>query len=198
MIVMERASTGEHHPLSVDAWHAPATVDELDLLDGLHPPVIDIGCGPGRIAAALARRGIPSLGIDVSPSALAVAAAAGATVLDRSVFDPLPGEGRWGTALLLDGNVGIGGDPLRLLGRVRDLLGPDGDAVIEVDPPGRPTVVDEVRLRCPRRGDSPWFGWAWVGADDVAGLAADAGFGCASVEQRGHRHFALLGREPGR
>ena len=193
MIVMERASTGEHHPLLVDAWHAPATADELDLLDGLTPPVIDIGCGPGRIAAALARRGIPSLGIDVSPSALAVAAAAGATVLDRSVFDPLPGEGRWGTALLLDGNVGIGGDPLRLLARVRDLLGPGGDAVIEVDPPGRPTVIDEVRLRCPRRGDSPWFGWAWVGADDVAVLAAAAGFGEVVVEERLGRHFARLG-----
>ena len=35
----------------------------------------------------------------------------GATVLQRDIFGPLPGEGRWGTALLFDGNVGIGGDP---------------------------------------------------------------------------------------
>lgn len=194
MIVMERASTGEHRPLEVDAWHAPATSVELDLLDGLTPPVLDIGCGPGRIAAALARRGVPSLGIDVSPSALAVAAGTGATVLDRSVFDPLPGEGRWGAALLLDGNVGIGGDPLRLLARVRDLLHPAGAAVVEVDAPGRPTVVDDVRLRCPRRGDSGWFGWAWVGADDVSALAGRAGFGRCTLEEREGRHFARLGR----
>lgn len=192
MIVMERASTGEPRPLEVDAWHEPATPTELDLLAGLLPPVIDIGCGPGRIATALARRGIPALGIDVSPAALAVAAASGATVLDRSVFDPLPGEGRWGAALLLDGNVGIGGDPTLLLRRVRHLLRVDGEAVVEVDAPGRPTIVDHVRLRCPSQGDGPWFGWAWVGADAIDELAASAGFGDCVIEHRNGRHFARL------
>jgi SAM-dependent methyltransferase len=192
MIVMERASTGEHHPLEVEAWHEPATPTELDLLAGLQPPVIDIGCGPGRIAAALARLGLPALGIDVSSAALTVASAAGAAVLERSVFDPLPGEGRWGAALLLDGNVGIGGDPLRLLRRVRHLVRIDGEAVVEVDAPGRPTVVDDVRLRCPRRGDGPWFGWAWVGADGIAELAASAGFGRCVIDCRDGRHFARL------
>ena len=166
---MERASTGEHRALAVDAWHQPATPAELAVLEGLRAPVLDVGCGPGRIAAALAARGVPALGIDVSPSALATASAAGATVLGRSVFDPLPGEGRWSTALLLDGNIGIGGDPVRLLRRLHDLLAPWGEAVVEVEAPGSPTVVDSVRLRCSRLGDGPWFGWAWVGADDVAG-----------------------------
>jgi len=40
----------------------------------------------------------------------------------RSVFDALPAEGRWHTALLADGNVGIGGDPIRLLSRLRGLI----------------------------------------------------------------------------
>ena len=52
----------------------------------------------------------------------------GGPALRRSVFDPLPGEGRWGTALLLDGNIGIGGDP-------RALLAPDWR---ELRRPGRP------------------------------------------------------------
>ena len=40
--------------------------------------------------------------------------ARGAAVLRRSVFDPLPGRGTVGdAALLLDGNIGIGGDPGR-------------------------------------------------------------------------------------
>ena len=190
---MERASTGEHRALAVDAWHQPATPEELAVLDGLRAPVLDVGCGPGRIAAALAGRGVPALGIDVSPSALATASAAGAAVLDRSVFDPLPGEGRWSTALLLDGNIGIGGDPVRLLRRLRELLAPWGEAVVEVDAPGSPTVVDSVRLRCPRSGDGPWFGWAWVGADDVAGIAADAGLSVCRVEHVGGRHLARLG-----
>lgn len=193
MIVMERASTGEHHPLRLDAWHEPATPVELALLTSLAPPVLDVGCGPGRIATALAQRGVPALGIDVSPSALAVAADAGATVLDRSVFDALPGEGRWGAALLLDGNVGIGGDPERLLRRLHQLLRIDGEAVVEVDGPGRPTVVDSVRLRCPQQGDTPWFGWAWVGADDIDGLAGATGFS-PTLEQWGERHFARLRR----
>lgn len=189
---MERASTGEHHRLDVEAWHAPATTAELEVLAGLDRPVIDIGCGPGRIAAELSRLGVPALGIDISPTALGVAASAGATVLDRSVFDPLPGEGRWGAALLLDGNIGIGGDPVRLLRRIRHLLRPDGTAVVEVEEPGRPTIVDDVRLVCPEGGDGPWFGWAWVGADGISDLAAAVGFGHCDIDERNGRHFARL------
>ena len=43
----------------------------------------------------------------------------GVAALLRDVFDPVPGEGRWETALLADGNIGIGGDPVALLERVR-------------------------------------------------------------------------------
>ena len=43
----------------------------------------------------------------------------GVTGPARDVFDPLPGEGRWETALLADGNIGIGGDPVALLRRLR-------------------------------------------------------------------------------
>ncbi len=47
----------------------------------------------------------------------------GVNVLERSIFDHVPGAGRWRTALLLDGNIGIGGDPVALLERLGDLLG---------------------------------------------------------------------------
>ena len=115
MITMERASTGDQQTLAIDAWEGPATAEDLALLEGVRPAVLDIGCGPGRIAAALAQSGLPSLGIDVSPSALTTASSLGAIVLERSVFDPLPGEGRWASVLLLDGNIGIGGDhPIRV------------------------------------------------------------------------------------
>lgn len=36
-------------------------------------PVADVGCGPGRVAACLAARGIDVVGVDVSPAMLAVA-----------------------------------------------------------------------------------------------------------------------------
>ena len=100
-------------------------------------PVLDVGCGPGRIVAALAAEGRIALGVDPSPAAIAEAARR-APRAAPSVFDPLPGERRWGTVLLLDGNVGIGGDPVALLARAAWLLRPGGVVVAEVDPPGRP------------------------------------------------------------
>ena len=55
----------------------------------------------------------------------------GAPVLERSVFDRIPGVGRWATALLLDGNLGIGADPIALLARVFTLLRPGGEVLVE-------------------------------------------------------------------
>jgi len=192
MVVMERASTGEAHRLEVAAWAGPATAEERAMVAGLPAAVLDIGCGPGRIAAALAEAGTPALGIDVSPAALRVATDSGAIVLERSVFDPLPGEGRWGSVLLLDGNVGNGGDPLRLLRRLRALVAGNGLALVEVEPPGRSLEHDDVRLHCPRQGTGPWFRWAWVGADAVPALARAAGFAGCEVHRHGERHIARL------
>lgn len=39
---------------------------------GQRAPVADLGCGPGHVAAWLARRGVPVVGIDLSPAAVAV------------------------------------------------------------------------------------------------------------------------------
>lgn len=47
---------------------------EADLVVGLGPDsVLDAGCGTGRVAIELARRGIEVVGIDLDPSMLAVA-----------------------------------------------------------------------------------------------------------------------------
>jgi hypothetical protein len=77
---------------------------------------------------------------------------AGGQVLRRNLADQLPGEGRWGTALLLDGNVGIGGDVPGLLCRCRDLVGPGGLIICEVDPdPDR----NECTKSCSRKAVGP-------------------------------------------
>ena len=101
-----------------DAWLAPATNADQAALRRVSAPVLDIGCGPGRHVVALGELGIPVLGIDVTHIALSAARARGALVLERSVFGRVPGAGRWGSALLLDGNLGIGADPAFLLRRV--------------------------------------------------------------------------------
>ena len=173
--VVLRAHTGEALELDLGRWHDPATDEEAAILDTVEGPVIDLGCGPGRLVVRLASQGIPVLGVDSSPSAIALARMRGATVLQRDLFEPLPGEGRWGTALLFDGNLGIGGDPVRLLRRCRELTGDHGEVVAEVEAPGtgwrRLTAWFE---RDRRRSQS--FAWAVVGADAIAGLAAKAGF----------------------
>ncbi|MHA4779055.1 class I SAM-dependent methyltransferase [Streptomyces sp. MSC1_001] len=91
-------------PLEVERWcEAPDRADR-SVLDRCHGTVLDIGCGPGRLVAALAAEGRRALGIDISPEAVAHTLRHGGAALCRSVFDPLPGEGRWDTALLIDGN----------------------------------------------------------------------------------------------
>lgn len=178
--VVLRAHTGEALELDLGRWHNPATDEEAALLAALEGPVIDLGCGPGRLVVRLASQRVPALGVDSSPSAIALARMRGATVLQRDIFGPLPGEGRWGTALLFDGNVGIGGDPTRLLRRCRQLTGGRGEVLAEVQPPGtgwrRLTAWFE---RDGHRSES--FAWAVVGADSIAGLAGKAGLELTSL-----------------
>ncbi|MBX3313713.1 MAG: methyltransferase domain-containing protein [Actinobacteria bacterium] len=171
-----RVTDAEGHAtvLELSRWHAPASPEEVAILSGLDAPVLDLGCGPGRLVAALAEMGTPALGVDASPSAVEVARRTGAPVLCRSLFDRLPGEGRWRSVVLLDGNVGIGGDPVRLLRRVADLLAPGGEAIVETDDDSQLTRVGAARLDVDGTV-GPWFPWAWVAAGDLATLASEAG-----------------------
>ncbi len=191
MLVL-RADTGEALELDSRRWHAAADAEERAVLTSVDGPVIDLGCGPGRLVVSLASQGVPALGVDSSPSAVALARLRGAAVLERDLFGPLPGEGRWATALLFDGNVGIGGDPARLLSRCRELTGGQGQVVAEVQPPGngwrRLTAWFE------RDGErSEPFAWAEVGVDAIAGLGRAAGLELAAlVRTASGRWFARL------
>ncbi|NGN91715.1 class I SAM-dependent methyltransferase [Nocardioides sp. KC13] len=160
--------------LPVEDWTRTADAADLALLSHCVGPTVDLGCGPGRMTAALAARGLPSLGVDVAPEAVEETRARGGRAVCRDLFDPLPGEGWWATALLADGNLGIGGDPLALLARVRRLLIPGGRVVAEVHPPGTPSGPLLAELACECGGSSP-FPWAVVGADSIAAIAAEAG-----------------------
>jgi SAM-dependent methyltransferase len=178
-------------PLDLDRWHDAPGDEELDLLDRVRAPVVDLGCGPGRHVVALAERGVPALGIDAAPSAVHAARARGALVLERSVFDRIPGAGRWGTVLLLDGNIGIGGDAAALLARSARLLRPGGCVLVELAPPGVESRPLEVQLeRGGARG--PSFPWAVLGVDGVAVAASVAGLVVRDVWRGGGRWFSQL------
>jgi len=191
MSVLLRFRQGATRDLPIHDWAAPARPEELALLRGLVGPVLDLGCGPGRLVAALAEMGTPALGVDASPVAIESARRLGAPVLQRSVFEPLPGEGRWRSVLLFDGNVGIGGDPVGLLRRLVALLAVGGSAMVEVDPPGSPTMATDARIE--RAGEiTEWFPWACVGADELVAVAADAGLLHREWRSVGGRWFGLL------
>jgi SAM-dependent methyltransferase len=187
------ADDGSTLPLHLERWHGRLLAEDLDLLDRVRSPVVDLGCGPGRHVVALNARGVPALGIDAAPNAVATARARGAPVLERSIFDRIPGFGRWGTALLLDGNVGISGDPVALLGRARALLAAGGNVLVEVAEPGVRTRTLRVRVLADDALGPP-FPWAVVGADDIAAMAEAAGLVVADVWEGGGRWFAELER----
>ncbi len=184
---------GREHGLGVTRWLEPASRADDVLLAHCTRNTLDVGCGPGRLSAALNAAGISALGIDVCAEAVQMARQRGATALRRDVFSSLPGEGRWPNLLLADGNIGIGGDPVALLRRVVTILAPGGRAVVEVDPPGEGVNCRMLRLEVDELV-STWFPWARVTADSIGDLAEQAGLVFGGLYQRGDRWVALLDR----
>jgi SAM-dependent methyltransferase len=187
-----RYADGRLLPLALGRWCSEPDDVDLEILARCTDPTLDIGCGPGRLVAALSAAGRDALGVDIAGAAVRLARGAGASVVQRSVFDSLPDEGRWGTALLIDGNIGIGGDPVALLRRCRDLVAVDGTTVVELDPPGESSAV-QVRLESHRRR-SHWFNWAHVVANEITGPAEAAGLRVVDSWATKDRWFARLAR----
>jgi SAM-dependent methyltransferase len=197
------ADTGESLVLDAARFSAPPDAVDKAVLDRCQGPTLDLGCGPGRLVAELAGRGVPALGVDVAPFALLLSRASGATALRRSVFDRLPGAGRWPHALLMDGNIGIGGDPGALLERLRTLIRPRiGELIVE-------TELEDVDVRYRVRfgdpaagggnagsdlgaGNADEFGWARIGAEALTALATPLGYAARHVWSSGGRRFVVL------
>ncbi|MEU1943929.1 methyltransferase domain-containing protein [Streptomyces sp. NPDC020125] len=190
-----RRADGWMLPLDVERWCADADSADRTVLRRCQGPALDIGCGPGRLVAALALRGRPCLGIDVSQAAVARTVRAGGPALCRSVFEPLPGEGRWGTALLIDGNIGICGDPRALLARVAQLIAPDGLLLVEA---AAADVDERVRVRVDDgRGDmGTAFPWARVGVPALLHHARAVGWNPVEQWTARDRSFVTLRRTP--
>ncbi|MBC7443197.1 MAG: class I SAM-dependent methyltransferase [Ramlibacter sp.] len=194
VLYLRRAFSIGQAATSIDAgrWSADADATDQRLLDGITGPVLDIGCGPGRMVRAAMGRGLPALGVDVSATAVRMAADAGLSVLQGSVFDPLPGEGAWAAALLVDGNIGIGGDASALLGRCAELLAPNGVLLVELS-------HDETRddsylgtIEDSTGGRSSVFPWAEIGIHGIRARAGAAGLTVAQDWRLDGRWFARL------
>jgi SAM-dependent methyltransferase len=184
--------TGRAHRLDAGDWYRPELPGDRGLLARIDGPALDVGCGPGRLTAAVLQRGGIALGVDVSPTAIRLARARGAVALRRDVFGPLPGAGRWGHVLLADGNIGIGGDPARLLARCAALLAPDGRVHAELTAPGTRGWAGPAYLRHDDGRVSAAFPWAAVSVAEAAGLAAAAGMRITDTWTEADRWFATL------
>jgi SAM-dependent methyltransferase len=189
-----RRSDGWLLLLELERWCAAADAADLEVLRRCEGAVLDVGCGPGRLVAALGAHGRPVLGIDVSEAAVARTVALGGQALRRSVFESLPGEGRWGTALLIDGNVGIGGDPQALLDRMSQLLAPGGLLIAE-------TVTDpdideriQVRVTDARGATGNPFPWARLGSPALLRHAPRTDWAFVDQWTAGGRSFVSLRR----
>ena len=184
---------GSRRRLPFERWLRRAAGEEEQLLEWAVGPVLDVGCGVGRHLVALGRRGLEATGVETSARAVQIARARGVDVIEGSIFDA-PERGGWGTALLLDGNIGIGGDPERLLARIAELLRPGGTVLVELEPPRSQTRMLRLRLEGPH-DVSDWIPWAWVGTDAIGPLAAGVGLSLDDLWSTEHRWFARLGRD---
>ena len=174
-------------------WLAEADDSDRALLARCVGATVDIGCGPGRMTQALLDAGVRALGIDLVKEAVQLARQRGAVALQRDVFSSLPAEGAWDTALLADGNIGIGGDPVRLLRRVSVLLAPGGRVVTDLAAPGGRITVHRIGLEVAGQR-TPRFPWAVVPADQLQSLVHRTVLVIVELANHHGRWFATLGK----
>ncbi len=167
--------SGATATMDVSRWSANADAVDRSLLRSVDGPVLDVGCGPGRMVRAAMDLGLAALGIDVSPTAVEIATDDGLNVIQRSVFDHLPAEGQWRSVLLVDGNIGIGGDVDAMLDRCRELLAPGGEIVVEVDSDPELDTTNSCRIVDTNGLESAAFPWAAIGSDALTRRARSLG-----------------------
>ncbi len=181
---------GSRRRLPLGRWLGTPDAAEETVLERAVGPVLDIGCGVGRHVVALRQRGVVAVGVEISAVAATIARERGAEVIQASAFEH-PTTSEWRTILLLDGNIGIGGDATRLLRRSATLLVPGGGVLVELEAPASAPRAQRVRLEGARI-TSTWMPWHFVGHEEIDRLATSAGFEVAESWQADDRWFAQL------
>lgn len=190
---------------SIEGYFAPVrhwATAERRALRLARGPVLDVGCGAGRVALALQARGREVLGIDVSPLAVEVARRRGvrdARVLGVSAVDEH--VGRFRTVVLYGNGFGLLGTPAKARRLLRRLLGvTTADArilaastdIYATDDPllrgfqernrARGRMAGQLRIRVRHRyWATPWFDFLLVSPEEQAALALEGGWRLARV-----------------
>lgn len=168
---------------------------ERRMLRRVRGRVLDVGCGPGRVALELQARGHEVVGIDTSPGAIGVARRRGVASAHVLALEELDERfGVFDTVVMPGNNFGLLGAPpraRRLLRRLRALTAPGArllgtslDPLQTNDPlhlayharnraRGRPPGLVRLRVRH-RELATPWFDYLFVTPQEMGELA-DAG-----------------------
>lgn len=184
----------------------------------LRGPVLDVGCGAGRVSLYAQEQGHEVLATDISPLAVEVCRRRGVrrtevvpvTGLDRSL-------GTFTTIVMYGNNWGLMGTPGRatwLLRRFRQFTTPDAVILAECCDPyntdspdhlayhernrARGRMPGQLRLRVRYRGAcTPWFDYLFVSPDEMGEMVADAGWRIRELfPSRGPLYAAAIERLP--
>ncbi len=175
--------------------------------------VLDVGCGAGRVALELQRRGHEVVAIDVSPGAVEVARRRGVRDVRLVPFERVDASLRsFGTVVMFGNNFGLfGGEAkgqrmLRRLHRVADRIvactndpyGTDDEAHLAYHERNRRRgrMAGQLRLRVRYRElASPWFDYLLISPDELTGLVAGTGWRVRQlIRDEGSVYVAVIDR----
>jgi hypothetical protein len=103
----------------------------------------------------------------------------------------LPATGCWDQILLTDGNIGIGGNPVRTLRRAAELLAPGGIVIAEIDVASVKSGHEVLRWET-KQHVGQWFPWSRVNAAALDGIAGSAELLIISIVEIHARVIAVL------
>lgn len=183
--------------------------------------VLDVGCGAGRHALHLQRRGHRVLGIDVSPLAVRICRLRGVREARRMSLDEVsPRLGRFDTVLMLGANLGLVESARRapqLLRRLHAVTSAEGRIIAGTLDPYRTREPEhrayhrwnrrrgrmggQIRMRVRYRSYvTPWFDYLFVSPQELRELVRGTGWRIARILRAGRRpqYVAVLEKDTAR
>jgi len=210
------ADDGSSAPAMPPAWFFQTSDEwyswEKKALAALKGPILDLGCGAGRVSLYLQEKGLDVTALDVSPNAVEVCRRRGIRDVRLGDLRNPPKDKRWKSILMLCGNLGLAGgwsesrDLLAKLAKISTedaiLIGDTVDPTITDDPDEieyqRKQVetghyIGQVRLRL-GYGEiiSPWWEQSNFAIRDIPSLVEGTGWSLQVHHINDMDHYVVL------